>query len=116
MNGSINISIADGWIPEFANHGENSFIIPHHANPQSTLEQDQVESENLFNLLENEVLPLYYKQPDQWQNMLIQAIRDVIPNFESGRMAKAYYEELYRFPFSTQKSVTPSNRVLAEPY
>jgi starch phosphorylase len=28
MNGSVNLSTDDGWIPEFAKHGENSFVVP----------------------------------------------------------------------------------------
>jgi hypothetical protein len=28
MNGAVNLSISDGWIPEFAKHGENSFVLP----------------------------------------------------------------------------------------
>jgi len=66
MNASINLSIPDGWIPEFAKHGENSFIIPT-ANDLLTQEsKDKLEANALLDLLEKEIIPMYYEKPDQW--------------------------------------------------
>lgn len=60
MNGSINLSIPDGWIPEFSKHGKNCFIISP-AETEDSAEQDRIENDNLLSLLENEIVPLYYK-------------------------------------------------------
>jgi glycogen phosphorylase len=96
MNASINLSIPDGWIPEFAKHGENSFIIPT-ANDLLTQEsKDKLEANALLDLLEKEIIPMYYDKPDQWVKIMKNSMRDVLPFFDSGRMASEYYEKLYK--------------------
>lgn len=95
MNGSINLSIADGWVPEFAVHGKNSFIIDVANDDVSLTERDVIESNNLYTLLENDIVPMYYKHPDQWIKIMQQAVTDVSVAFDSNRMAHEYYELLY---------------------
>jgi starch phosphorylase len=95
MNGSINLSIPDGWVPEFAKHGKNSFIIPT-ANDLLTQEsKDKLEAQALLDLLEKEIMPLYYEKPAEWLEIMKTSMRDVVPFFDSGRMAREYYEKLY---------------------
>lgn len=95
MNGSVNFSIPDGWIPEFAKHGVNSFIIePADRNLPQT-EQDSIECSRLMDILEKEILPMYYSKPKSWANIVKSGMRDVAPAFESGRMAKEYYTLLF---------------------
>lgn len=95
MNGSVNLSIPDGWVPEFAKHGKNSFIIPTAEDSLSQEERDRIETKNLFDLLENEVIPLYYKSPAKWLKIVKTAMKDILPHFDSGRMAREYYEQMY---------------------
>ncbi len=95
MNGSVNFSIPDGWIPEFAKHGVNSFIIePADRNLPQT-EQDSIECSRLLDILEKDILPMYYSKPKSWANVVKNGMRDVAPAFESGRMAKEYYTLLF---------------------
>jgi starch phosphorylase len=95
MNGSINVSIPDGWVPEFAKHGKNAFIIDT-ANDQLTPEsKDKIEGQALLDLMENEIIPMYYEQPDKWLKLMKTSMTDVIPQFDSGRMADEYYKILY---------------------
>ena len=96
MNGSINVSIADGWIPEFARHGKNSFLIPHAPNSLTPEEQDHSESVNLYRVLEEEVIPTYYRSPAAWQKIVAQSMKDVLVDFDSDRMAAEYYQKMYR--------------------
>jgi len=96
MNGSINLSIPDGWVPEFAKDGVNSFLIQHADDTLSQEEKDKQENTRLMDVLEKTVLPMYYKNQAQWLTILKQAATDVVPAFESGRMAKEYYEVMYR--------------------
>jgi glycogen phosphorylase len=96
MNGSVNVSIPDGWVPEFAKQGNNSFIIDT-ANDLLTPEsKDKIEGAALLDLLENEIIPMYYEQPDKWMKIVKASMTDVLPQFDSGRMANEYYEILYR--------------------
>lgn len=95
MNGSVNFSIPDGWIPEFAKHGVNSFLIeaaPRHLKGE---DQDKMESTLMMDILENEILPMYYNKPKAWIQVVKNGMRDVSPAFESGRMAKEYYAKLF---------------------
>ncbi len=95
MNGSVNLSINDGWIPEFAKDGKNCFVLPEADYRSPVWEQDDFDSNNLYEMLENKVLPMYYQNPKQWQAVVFKGIDDVIPAFTSQRMAKEYYDTLY---------------------
>jgi starch phosphorylase len=97
MNASLNLSIPDGWVPEFAKHGKNSFIIETAKDSLPSEEKDKIEAQNLLNLLEYDIIPMYYEKPDQWLEVVKSSMRDVLPFFDAGRMADEYYEKLYNF-------------------
>jgi starch phosphorylase len=96
MNGSVNVSINDGWIPEFQKDGKNCFVLPELDHTMPVWQQDKIDAENLYDILENKVIPMYYDRPEEWQKMVFQGIDDVIPEFSSHRMAEQYYKELYK--------------------
>ncbi len=97
MNGAVNFSTFDGWICEFARHGENSFIVPtadyHEMNIQ---QQDQYDLDNIYDILENQILPMYYGEKENWRKVVQTGMRDVRVEFESNRMAAEYYELMYK--------------------
>lgn len=97
MNGAVNFSTDDGWIPEFVEHGNNGFVIPKadYAN-MNVQQQDQYDLDKLYEILEGEMLPLYYDNYDTWRQIAKNGMRDVRFQFESGRMADEYYKLLYR--------------------
>ncbi len=95
LNGSINLSIPDGWVPEFAKHGKNSFIITPAGDELTTDEKDKQEADHLFELLEKEIIPMYYKSPAKWVTIMKSGMQDVLPYFDSSRMAQEYYDKLY---------------------
>jgi starch phosphorylase len=96
MNGSVNLSTDDGWIPEFAKHGENSFVVPKcDYENMSIYEQDNYDLNKLYEILENEILPLYYDQTKNWRKIQQNAMNDVKDQFNSDRMADEYYEIMY---------------------
>ncbi len=97
MNGAVNLSTDDGWIPEFINHGNNGFVVPKadYAN-MSVHEQDEYDLNKLYELLENEIIPMYYDQYDTWRQICKNGMRDVRLQFDAGRMAQEYYELLYK--------------------
>jgi starch phosphorylase len=97
MNGGINFSTDDGWIPEFINHGHNGFVIPKADYASMTIEeQDEYDREKLFEILNKEMLPLYYDNYDTWRMIMKNGMRDVRFRFDSNRMAHEYYELLYK--------------------
>jgi starch phosphorylase len=95
MNASVNFSIPDGWVPEFAKHGVNSFLINPASDQLSQEERDKIEAKNLLDVLENEIIPMYYDQPERWTELVKTSMRDVAPFFDAGRMADEYYQKLY---------------------
>ncbi|WP_295677332.1 alpha-glucan family phosphorylase [uncultured Mucilaginibacter sp.] len=95
MNGCVNVSIPDGWVPEFARDGINSFIIPNTEVTEHKFQQDETDAHNLYNLLEDTVIPLYYLHPEAWLSVIKNSMHDILPNFDSNRMAKEYYDHLY---------------------
>lgn len=97
MNGAVNCSTNDGWICEFINHGNNGFVVPpiDYSNI-SVHEQDEYDLHKLYEILENQILPLYYENQEVWKQIIKNGMRDVRWQFDSNRMAKEYYEILYR--------------------
>lgn len=96
MNGSVNLSTDDGWIPEFAKHGENAFVVPKcDYENMSIYEQDNYDLNKLYEILENEILPTYYDNQKKWRNIQQNAMNDVKDQFNSDRMADEYYQMLY---------------------
>jgi glycogen phosphorylase len=98
MNGAINFTIQDGWIPEFARHGENSFLIPITDSSLPDHVQDDIDYENMMRIMEEEVVPIYYKDHKRWLGIVKQAMQDVVPQFGADRMADEYYREIYHAP------------------
>lgn len=97
MNGAVNFSTDDGWIPEFVKHGENGFVIPKGDYGNMTTEQqDAYDLEKLYEILEKEILPLYYDNPAGWRQVVHNGMNDVRHQFDSNRMAREYYELLYK--------------------
>ncbi len=97
MNGAVNFSTNDGWICEFINHGNNGFLVPPiDYEKVSTHEQDEYDLEKLYDILENQILPLYYDNANVWREIVKNGMRDVRWQFDSNRMAKEYYEIMYK--------------------
>ena len=95
MNGSINVSLPDGWVPEFAKDKQNCFIINPAADDLPLEEKDRQEADTLMDILENTVVPMYYNDAKGWLKILKQASKEIIPQFDSGRLADDYYKIMY---------------------
>ena len=97
MNGAVNFSTNDGWICEFINHGNNGFVVPPvDYEKMTTHDQDEYDLDQLYNILENQILPMYYDNYDLWLKITKNGMRDVRWQFDSNRMAQEYYEILYK--------------------
>ncbi len=103
MNAAIHFSIPDGWHPEFAVHGHNSFTIPGCDGNLPTYEQDRLDNKNMMDVLENEIIPMYYEDQDRWVGIIKHAMREVVPFFDSNRMAHDYYEKMYNFAYEPKR-------------
>ena len=95
MNGAVNLSTDDGWVCEFAKNGENSFIIPAADPALSPESRDRHDLLGFYSLMDETVLPLYYDDPAGWSKLVLQSMNDVVPFFDSDRMAAEYYQKIY---------------------
>lgn len=97
MNGSVNLSTNDGWICEFINNGNNGFVVPPVDYVNMTVEeQDQYDLDKLYEILENEILPIYYNDRSTWRQIVQNGMKDVQFHFDSNRMVEEYYQIMYK--------------------
>jgi len=100
MNGTINLSVLDGWWNEGFD-GENGWAIPpHHTAYADAAERDRIEGQVLLDLLEHEVIPLYYEREGQgyseaWVRKSKASMRSILPRFNSQRMVMDYVRDYY---------------------
>jgi starch phosphorylase len=59
-------------------------------------DQDDHDLDHLYEILTSEILPLYYSNKRKWRDVVQAGMQEVQANFESNRMAKEYYELIYR--------------------
>jgi len=102
MNGAVNVGIPDGWFPEFAKDKNNSFVIPTSDTNLPDHIQDDLDCESLYDVIEKEVLTTYYDYPNRWYEIVRNAAIDIIPYFDSNRMTKEYYENMYNSTLNEQ--------------
>ena len=62
----------------------------------STHDQDQYDLEKIYEILNKEILPLYYDHHSTWRQIVKNGMRDVWVQFDSNRMAEEYYNLLYK--------------------
>jgi glycogen phosphorylase len=98
-NGGINLSVLDGWWRESYN-GNNGWAIGGEIVDGTVEFQSEVDANSLYQLLENQIIPLYYAKPDgklplAWLQLMRESIRTVTPVFNTHRMVKEYTERLY---------------------
>lgn len=96
MNGSVNFSTYDGWVCEFAEHGHNAFIIPEADRSLTDEARDHHDRQGFYQILNTEILPLYYDTPKKWWKLVHNSMNDVVPFFDSDRMVDEYYTKVYK--------------------
>jgi glycogen phosphorylase/synthase len=101
INGTLNLSIADGWWCE-GYDGNNGWTI---GSPVTEFSPDlpsskEADSSALYALLEDTVVPLFYERdeagvPRKWVDMIKRSMESLVPRFSSSRMLREYYESIY---------------------
>ena len=99
MNGAINFSVCDGWWPE-AYNGRNGWMIGDDREFDNYEMQDYEDSSSFYDILEHQVIPLYYENRDRdlprgWVAMMKESMASIIPAFSSARMVDDYVREAY---------------------
>ncbi|WP_336789581.1 alpha-glucan family phosphorylase [Paenibacillus sp. MMO-177] len=98
LNGVLNCSVLDGWWVEGYN-GRNGWAIESTIDGDPWLQAKQ-DTEALYRLLEEEIIPLYYKRgernvPEEWVNLMKESICSLAPVYNTHRMVTDYWNKMY---------------------
>jgi starch phosphorylase len=99
LNGALNLSVLDGWWAE-AYDGSNGFAVGDGREHVDWEQQDQTDLGALFEVLENEVVPMFYERdeddlPREWIQRQKNALRALAWRFSSHRMVVEYASSCY---------------------
>jgi starch phosphorylase len=108
LNGALNLSILDGWWDEMFD-GTNGWAISSAESITDVAHRDEVEANSLFEILERQIVPLYYERgagryPRDWVSRIKSSIGSLGPKVMASRMVKDYVHELYE-PIARQADV-----------
>lgn len=97
LNGVLNVSISDGWVPEGIVNGVNGWTFG-----EGSTESAVEDRKELFRLLEETILPIYYERPSaksdfspRWVRMMKESIQSMAQKFNTERMMREYIEKMY---------------------
>jgi starch phosphorylase len=90
LNGVPNLSILDGWWAEGCKHGENGWAI---GSPDIC--DDELDTESLYQLLEDGVIPTFYNDKQKWNQMMRSSMQTAV-NFTAHRMIIEYQQKFYK--------------------
>ncbi len=117
INGVLNLSVLDGWWDEAFN-GENGWAIGGGEEyGEDVQNQDAIESTMLYDILENEIVPLFYNKgldglPHEWIKKMKISLETILPFFNTHRMVKEYTEKFYIPIGNHLKKLTENNLIL----
>ena len=100
LNGALNLSILDGWWPEYYD-GKNGWAIPSADSAGDAAERDRIEADALYELIEHQVAPPFYDRnadgvPERWVSSIRHTLATLSPELNAGRMVRQYVQKLYR--------------------
>ncbi len=100
LNGALNLSILDGWWPEYFD-GKNGWAIPSADAAGDSAERDRIEADALYELIEHHVAPRFYDRnadgvPERWVSSIRHTLAGLSPELNAGRMVREYVQRLYR--------------------
>ncbi|SEN62089.1 alpha-glucan family phosphorylase [Nitrosomonas marina] len=105
INGSLNLSVLDGWWEE-GYDGLNGWAIKPGPENMEAVVRDQEESLALYEILQDQVIPLYYNRSKfgyspEWVRMAKHSMASLLPSFSASRMVEQYLNNFY-YPASRQ--------------
>ena len=105
LNGALNLSISDGWWDELYQAGSagqpaNGWVIPSAESEHDSAARDRIEANALFDLLEREVVPLFYDRPEssmprRWIYRVKTSLATLGHDVSASRMVKDYTTDFY---------------------
>lgn len=99
MNGALHFSVLDGWWVEgYKEHA--GWALPEKRTYENQEFQDELDAETIYSMLENEIVPLYYRRdkdnlPVDWIQWIKKSIAEIAPEFTTKRMLNDYIAKFY---------------------
>jgi starch phosphorylase len=99
MNGALHLSVLDGWWRE-GYDGTNGWAVGEDRDYYHETEQDELDSQSLYNILQEELVPMYYRRdehglPAEWIERMKASMQTIIPRFNTCRMLEEYVAKYY---------------------
>jgi starch phosphorylase len=119
-NGGLNLSVLDGWWVEAFELDPNvGWAIGKGEEYEDTTYQDEVEANALYNMLEKEIIPLFYDRgtdnlPRGWINKMKTSMIELAPIFNTNRMVQEYTEKCYVPAYHNYKKLYENDFELAK--
>jgi len=113
MNGTLHFSVLDGWWVEGYKKGAG-WALPQNKSIDNTELQDQLDAEEIYNILEEQIIPIYYNKDKNgiskdWVSYIKNTIAQVAPDFTTARMMKDYHDRYYLPQMKRGKLLTENN-------
>ena len=118
MNGVVNLSVLDGWWVEGYREGAG-WALPQERTYDNQSYQDQLDATTIYNLLENEIIPLYYDRTkkgysEDWIKVVKNSIATIAPHYTMKRQLDDYYEKFYNKQAKRFKKLAANGNKLAK--
>ncbi|GAB4280025.1 MAG: hypothetical protein Kow0068_04150 [Marinilabiliales bacterium] len=117
MNGVLHFSVLDGWWVE--GYKENAgWALPEERTYQNQEFQDELDAETIYEIIENEIVPLFYKRdsnniPVDWIQYIKKSIAFIAPEFTTKRMLDDYQKRFYHKLYNRSLELKENNYALA---
>lgn len=117
MNGALHFSVLDGWWVEGYREGAG-WALPAERTYQNQEFQNELDTQVIYNLLENEIVPLFYKRdekgiPHDWIKFIKKSIGEIAPQFTTKRMIDDYLDRFYSKLYSRSEAIKTNNYEMA---
>ena len=118
MNGVVNLSVLDGWWLEGYRQGAG-WALTEKRTYENQSYQDQLDAATIYTLLENEILPLYYKKnkkglSEGWIKVIKNSIAQIAPHYTMKRQLDDYYDKFYTKEAKRFKKISANDNRLAK--
>jgi len=118
INGVINFSVLDGWWAE-GYRSDAGWALPLENTYNESNLQDELDAETLYNILEMEIIPIYFNKNEQgiseeWTQFIRNIIAKVGPDFTTKRMMDDYFSRFYSPLINQGTKLLPENNKVSD--
>ncbi|PRY69972.1 starch phosphorylase [Glaciihabitans tibetensis] len=113
LNGSLNLSILDGWWAEFYDQ-ENGWAIPTADSAVDSGERDTLEAEAMYDIIEHQIAPRFYDRndydvPERWVSSIRHTLSTLSQPLSADRMVQEYVTRLYVPASHAERTISASS-------